>query len=282
MDLYHNSNQNIQEGVHTMDKLHIAVKALLTTSIVIGGTTAGMAGTADAATAEAVSSVSMREDPSTSSDRIRYVDEGERLEILDEPNDYWYKVRDDRGRVGYVSSSDEYIDIIDSSSAPSMKTSSPAPSAPVSSASASKSAQRVIAAGKKYLGTPYEFSSSRSSTKTFDCSDFVRQAFKDGIGKTLPSNSRDQGDYVKDRGATTTNWTKLKPGDLMFFMSYEGSKASDYKGLTMSKQRITHVSIYLGNGKMLHTYSKDSGGVRIDSIDNKHWEYRFLFGGSAL
>ena len=264
-----------------MNKLHIAVKALLTTSIVIGGT-AGMAGAADAATAEAVSSVSLREEPSTSSDRIRYVDEGERLDILGEPNDYWYKVRDERGRVGYVSSSDEYIDIIDSSSAPSQRTPAPSPSAPGSTATASKAAQRVIAAGKKYLGTPYEFGSSRSSTRTFDCSDFVRQAFKDGLGKTLPSNSRDQGDYVKDRGPTTTNWTKLKPGDLMFFMSYEGSKASDYEGLTKSKQRITHVGIYLGNGKMLHTYSKDSGGVRIDSIDNKHWEYRFLFGGSAL
>ncbi len=260
-----------------MKKLNIAVQALLSASLVAGGT-AGLAGVADAATAEAVSSVSMREKPSTSSDRIRYVDEGEKLDILDEPNEYWYKVRDEGGRIGYVSSSDEYIDVIDSSSAAARKTAS----APVSSASASKQAQRVIDAGKEYLGTPYEFSSSRSSTKTFDCSDFVRQAFKDGIGKTLPSNSRDQGAYVKKRGATTTNWTKLKPGDLMFFMSYEGSKASDYKGRTKSKQRITHVSIYLGNGKMLHTYSKDSGGVRIDSIDNKHWEHRFLFGGSAL
>ncbi|TLS54198.1 NlpC/P60 family protein [Paenibacillus antri] len=264
-----------------MKKLHIAMQALLSAGLVVGGTV-GSAGVADAATAEAVSSVSLRESPSTSSDRIRYVDEGERLVILSEPNDYWYKVRDEDGRVGYVSSSDEYVDIVDSSSADMRTSNASAPSAPVSPASASKLARRIIDAGKEYLGTPYEYGSSRSSTRTFDCSDFVRQAFKDGARIALPSNSRDQGDYVKERGETTTSWSKLKPGDLMFFMSYRGSSASDYKGLTKSKQRITHVSIYLGNGKMLHTYSKDSGGVRIDSIDNKHWEYRFIFGGSAL
>lgn len=41
--------------------------------------------------------------------------------------------------------------------------------------------QQVIEAGKKYMGTPYEFGSNRSNTRTFDCSDFVRQAFWEGV-----------------------------------------------------------------------------------------------------
>lgn len=45
---------------------------------------------------------------------------------------------------------------------------------------------------------------------------------------------------------------------------------------------LPHNGIYLGNGKVLQTYSKESGGVRIDSIEGRHWEYRFLFGGSTL
>lgn len=143
-------------------------------------------------------------------------------------------------------------------------------------------AQHVIAAGKKYLGTPYEFGSSRSNTKTFDCSDFVRQAFLDGAGIKLPADSRSQAAYVKSKGNTTTNWKNLKPGDVMFFMSYKGSKPSNYSGINKSNQRVTHTGIYLGNGKILHTYSKKAGGVTISNLQGTHWEYRFIFGGSAL
>ncbi|WP_255433964.1 NlpC/P60 family protein [Ammoniphilus sp. CFH 90114] len=45
---------------------------------------------------------------------------------------------------------------------------------------------------------------------------------------------------------------------------------------------MTHNGIYLGNGKILHTYSEQSGGVRMDSIEDNHWEYRLVFGGSLL
>ncbi len=75
----------------------------------------------------------------------------------------------------------------------------------------------VISSGKKYLGTPYEFGSSRSNTRTFDCSDFVRQAYLEGAKIKLPADSRKQGDYVKKNGTVTTDWRKLKPGDIMFF-----------------------------------------------------------------
>lgn len=142
--------------------------------------------------------------------------------------------------------------------------------------------ENVIAKGMKYLGTPYEFGSSRSNTKTFDCSDFVRQAYLEGAGIKLPSNSRTQGAYIKEKGTYTTNWRNLKRGDIMFFMSYRGSKASDYKGVNKNTARITHDGIYLGNGKVLQTYSKESGGVRIDKIEGTQWEKRFLFGGSVL
>lgn len=68
----------------------------------------------------------------------------------------------------------------------------------------------------------------------------------------------------------------------MFFMSYRGNKASDYQGINRNTARITHNGIYLGNGKILQTYSKKSGGVRIDTIEGTQWEKRFLFGGSVL
>lgn len=75
---------------------------------------------------------------------------------------------------------------------------------------------------------------------------------------------------------------RIHKEELQLIMSYKGSKSSNYSGIDKSKQRITHNGIYLGNGKILHTYSVKSGGVRIDSIEGKHWEYRFVFGGSAF
>lgn len=226
--------------------------------------------------ATVVKSVSFRKGPSVRDARIRYLQAGERLLILDKPNAYWYKAKDKNGVIGYVSTSGNYIQTTYAPPAP------PVAIPPAPPANSSSEAQKVIAAGMKYLGTPYEFGSSRSNTSTFDCSDFVRQAFLDGIGLKLPTDSRQQGDYVKGVGKITADWRQLKPGDLMFFMSYKGYKASDYDGINKMAQRITHVALYIGDGKILHTYSKTSGGVRTDTIDGKSWEYRFMFGGPAF
>lgn len=147
---------------------------------------------------------------------------------------------------------------------------------------ASGDIEKVIAVGMKYLGTPYEFGSDRSNDKTFDCSDFTKWIFREALNIDLPSDSRKQGEYVKERGDVVTDWHQLKRGDLMFFMSYRGSKESDYSGIDKSSARITHVGLYLGDGKVLQTYSVKSGGVRIDSIEGTAWEYRFLFGGSVV
>jgi cell wall-associated NlpC family hydrolase len=225
--------------------------------------------------AEIVRGVSFRTGPSTGNSRIRYLQKGEIVTVLSQPNSYWYQVRDQRGQVGYMSSSRKYISTNYTDSGNSGGSNS-------GNQSASDLAQKVINAGKTYLGTPYEYGSSRSNTNTFDCSDFVRQAFMDGAGIRLPADSRQQGDYVKNIGKTSTNWRDLQPGDIMFFMSYEGTSQGSYSGINKSTQRITHNAIYLGDGKVLHTYSKKSGGVKIDDISGRHWEYRFLFGGRAI
>ncbi|MFS0723928.1 SH3 domain-containing protein [Paenibacillus sp. 1P07SE] len=219
-----------------------------------------------------VSSVSFRTGPSTGASRIRYIGKGETVTILSQPNSYWYHVRDSSGRTGYVSSQAKYIRVGGSAAQP-----------PASGGTSQNgSAERAITAGMRFLGTPYQYGSNRSSTATFDCSDFVRRAFLNGLGITLPADSRGQGAYVKNKGNAKSNWRNLKRGDLMFFMSYKGTSASSYSGINKSTATITHVGIYLGNGQILHTYSKESGGVRTDSIAGRHWEHRFLFGGSAL
>ncbi len=126
--------------------------------------------------------------------------------------------------------------------------------------------ERVIQAGLKYLGTPYEFNSDRSSTATFDCSDFVRRTYYDATGKWIPGNSRTQADFVRQNGKTTTDWRNLKRGDLMFF-------ADPTTG------RINHVAIYMGDGQILHATS--TRGVNVQAI-NSYYNTRFTFGGNIL
>lgn len=217
--------------------------------------------------ASVVSSVAFRTGPSTDAARIRYLQKDEKLLILDKTNDYWYNVQDKDGKIGFVSASEKYISsrFIE----------------PYKLLTPEVAAKRVIEAGQRYLGVPYEFGSSRYDTATFDCSDFVRQAFLDGIDQMLPGDSRSQGAYVKAVGKTSTNWRQLKKGDLMFFMSYKGSSAADYSSVNKATETITHVGIYLGDGRVLHTYSVESGGVRIDNLASTPWELRFLYGGST-
>ncbi|MGF7033236.1 cell wall-associated NlpC family hydrolase [Paenibacillus mucilaginosus] len=217
--------------------------------------------------ATALASVSFRSGPSTDSSRIRYLAKGEKLLVLNKVNSYWYNVQDQYGVIGYVSTSSQYI--------------STTFVEPYKLLSPSVAAQQVIDAGMKYIGVPYEFGSSRYDLSTFDCSDFVRQSFLDGTGQLLPGDSRSQGAYVKSIGKTSGDWRQLKAGDLMFFMSYKGSSASSYEGIDKSTETITHVGIYLGDGRVLHTYSVESGGVRIDTVAGSQWEKRFLFGGST-
>lgn len=228
-----------------------------------------------------VASVSFREGASTSADRIRYLQKGEKVTVLSKPNSYWYHVQDSNGKKGYVSTSSKYISVSGKVAEPGSGSGSTKPDSSKDQ-TASERIEAVISAGMSYLGTPYEFGSDRNTTKTFDCSDFVRQAFKEGAGITMPADSRKQGEYVKDNGNVKTDWTKLKRGDVMFFMDYKGSKASSYKNVNKSTARVSHDGIYLGNGKILHTFSKAGGGVTISSIEGTHWEHRFLYGGSAL
>ncbi|MFD0671276.1 SH3 domain-containing protein [Cohnella sp. GCM10027633] len=238
-----------------------------------GGNTGG------AGNAIILNSVSFRNAPSTDGARIRYLQKNEQVTVTSKVNAYWFAVTDSKGVAGYVSTSDQYVKL--TGSVPTSPTQPTGPSQP-GTPSGPQQIEAVVAAGLKYLGTPYEYGSDRNTTKTFDCSDFVRQAFKDALGATLPADSSQQGAYVRKLGSVTTDWHSLKRGDLMFFMSYKGTKASSYAGKSPFGESINHVGIYLGNGQVLHTYSKESGGVRVDGIEGKHWEYRFLFGGSAL
>jgi len=234
-------------------------------------------------TGKIVSSVNLRKSATTSSSIIRKLSKGETVTILDKANSNWYKVEDSKGNVGYISSSSKYVQVSGSTSGSTSGSSGSSSSdSSVSASSTSSKIEKVIKAGYKYLGTPYEYGSDRSSTKTFDCSAFVRRIYIEGAKITLPKSSRTQATYIKKNSTVKKSISSLKRGDLVFFGKYRGSKKSDYSSVNKNTETVTHVGIYLGNNKILHTYSEKSGGVREDKMKNNAWEYRFLFGGSVL
>ncbi|CAI8723628.1 Cell wall-associated hydrolase, invasion-associated protein [Brevibacillus sp. IT-7CA2] len=130
-------------------------------------------------------------------------------------------------------------------------------------ASSSDIADQVISEGLKYKGVPYKFGSSKKTTRTFDCSSFTQRVFKE-VGVSLPRDSRQQ-----SKVGQKVSKDQLQKGDLVFFRSY-GSSSS----------RITHVAIYAGDNKLLHTYGKP--GVTTTKFKGTSWEKRFELGRRVI
>ncbi|MEF3310894.1 C40 family peptidase [Paenibacillus sp. GYB004] len=122
--------------------------------------------------------------------------------------------------------------------------------------SASK-ADKIISTGKKFLGTPYQFGAKAGRTDVFDCSSFTQYVYKQ-YGIDLPRSSRQQiksGTYVPK--------SKLRKGDLVFFSTPKTGPG-----------KVGHVAIYMGNGKLLHTYRKGIG-VTIGDMAG-YWDSRYI------
>lgn len=143
--------------------------------------------------------------------------------------------------------------------------------------------ENIIQTAITYKGTPYVYGSDRTEPSSFDCSDFTRWVFLSSLGMDLPWDSRSQAAYVKAfSNKTYTLLKNARRGDLLFFSSYRGNKASDYKNLKPFERSITHVGIYMGNGYIIQCASKNSGGVHVRKLTWRQLNNRFLFGGNIL
>lgn len=136
----------------------------------------------------------------------------------------------------------------------------PAAAASVSSSavSASSTGSSIVSFGKKYLGTRYQFGASTSTTRYFDCSSFTQYIFKK-YGVNLPRTS-----VAQSKVGSSVSKANLRVGDLVFFSS--GSRATG--------KNVTHVAVYAGNGKILHTYG--SPGVTISDLNSGNWKKTYL------
>lgn len=135
---------------------------------------------------------------------------------------------------------------------------------PVAAASVSSTGQSIISLGKKFLGTPYKFGASNTTTRYFDCSSFTQYIFKK-YGVNLPRTS-----VAQSKVGKAVSKANLRVGDLVFFSS--GSRANG--------RNVTHVAVYAGNGKILHTYG--SPGVTISNLNSGNWKKTYLWARRVL
>lgn len=104
----------------------------------------------------------------------------------------------------------------------------------------------------KTIGVAYK--TGGTSTAGFDCSGFTKYVFKN-VGLTLPRTSKAQ--YSVGTAVSKSN---LRSGDLVFFNTLGNG--------------VSHVGIYVGNGKFAQ--SSSSRGVTITSLSQAYWANRYV------
>lgn len=100
------------------------------------------------------------------------------------------------------------------------------------------------------VGTPYLYGGNTPQSG-FDCSGLVTYVYRDMLDLRLPRSSRELAQVQGPRVAPE----KLAAADLVFF----GSKGS-----------VSHVGIYVGEGRFVHAPST-GGTVRLDRLDGPYW-----------
>ena len=125
-------------------------------------------------------------------------------------------------------------------------------------------ADSILAHGLSLVGTRYRFGGTSANTG-FDCSGFIGYLFKEEAGMELPRSTRE----MINLDAPLVARSDLQPGDLLFFS-------------TRGRGRVSHAGIYLGDDQFIHSSSSKSGGVRVDSLDDKYWSRTFIEAKRAL
>ena len=115
-------------------------------------------------------------------------------------------------------------------------------------------ANAVLMRAISLVGTPYRYG-GESPEGGFDCSGLVNYVYRDMLDLRLPRTSRALADYQGPRIDTD----RLAPADLVFF----GSDG-----------QVTHVGIYVGEGRFVHAPST-GGTVRLDRLDGPYWRTHY-------
>lgn len=112
----------------------------------------------------------------------------------------------------------------------------------------------LISTSKEYIGTPYQYGAAPGNTDKFDCSSFTQYVFN-SFGVWLPRTSSAQASM-----GTKVDKGSLSMGDLVFFNT--------------NGKSISHVAIYAGNNKIIH--SSSTKGVSLSDMNSSYWKGKYV------
>lgn len=118
----------------------------------------------------------------------------------------------------------------------------------------SEQASSLVINAMAFLDVPYRYGGNSVETG-FDCSGFVRAVYEQSLGKILPRRSDEQAAATE-----TIERSELKPGDLVFFNTM--------------RRAFSHVGIYVGDGKFIHS-PRAGAQVRMEDMRVAYWNKRF-------
>lgn len=118
----------------------------------------------------------------------------------------------------------------------------------------SEQASSLVINAMAFLDVPYRYGGNSAETG-FDCSGFVRAVYEQSLGKILPRRSDEQAAATQ-----TIERNELKPGDLVFFNTM--------------RRAFSHVGIYVGDGKFIHS-PRSGAQVRVEDMRMAYWNKRF-------
>lgn len=117
-------------------------------------------------------------------------------------------------------------------------------------------ASDMVLSAMNFLGVPYR-RGGNSAEHGFDCSGFTRHVFEMSLGLVLPRRVDEQ---ASAPGLVKVGREELKPGDLVFFNTL--------------KRTFSHVGIYIGDGKFIHS-PRTGAQVRVEDMRYAYWSKRF-------
>ncbi len=214
------------------------------------------------------SAVSLRNGPGTKYAILGKLPKGSALNLLGKQGS-WYKVQTVAGTTGWVAADFVALGSSGSAPAPAVAVTKNVPAAPKEQTAKSAtqgageraipgSSRGAIAArvALRYVGARYVWGGA--SPRGFDCSGLVLYAYRQA-GLRLPHKAASQ--FSTRFGTRIRSVGALKTGDIVFFANTAG-------------RGITHVAIYVGNGRMV-TANSPRSGVRLQSINTRYWRSHF-------